>query len=156
MLIKRLLIVLSATLASAAPAAGEDPKTPYWASIRSSEVNMRAGPGEEYGIDWVYRREHLPIKVLRLKEGWRFVEDPGGTRGWMLARFLTRERSAIVVGTGLADMREAAGDTSKLLWRVEPGVVGLLGECSNGWCDVRIGEHRGQLRQERLWGAGEP
>jgi len=154
--IKRLLLILIAALSIATPVAGDETTTPYWASIRSSEVNMRAGPGEDYGISWVYRREHLPIKVLRLKEGWRFVEDPGGTRGWMLARFLTRERSAIVTGKGHADLREGASESAKLLWRVEPGVVGLLGDCTTGWCELQIGQHRGLMRQDRLWGAGNP
>lgn len=156
MLIKRLLLIFTAAFAVAVPVAGEDIKTPYWASIRSSEVNMRAGPGEEYGISWVYRREYLPIKVLRLKEGWRFVEDPGGTRGWMLARFLTRERAAIVIGKDMAEMRDGAGESARLLWRVEPGVVGLLGNCAADWCEFQVGQHRGQMRQDRLWGAGEP
>lgn len=150
----RLLLAGLALLA--APATAQDTKTPYWASIRAGEVNMRAGPGEDYRIDWVYRRPQLPVKVLRMMEGWRLVEDPDGARGWMLARFLTRQRSAYIHGKGLADMREKGASDARLLWRVEPGVVALLDDCGEGWCAVRIGERAGYVRQERLWGAGEP
>jgi SH3-like domain-containing protein len=98
-------VVLLFTLASiGAPAMAAD-DVPYWASIRASEVNMRVGPGEDYRIKWTYRRQSLPMKVVRIKEGWRLVEDPDGAQGWMLARFLSRERAAYVRGKGLADMR---------------------------------------------------
>ena len=36
----------------------------------------------------------LPMKVLRMIGGWRLVEDIDGARGWMLAQFLTRTRTA--------------------------------------------------------------
>lgn len=153
---KTFRLIIAGLALLAAPAAAQDAKTPYWASIRAGEVNMRAGPGEDYRIDWVYRRPQLPVKVLRLMEGWRLVEDPDGARGWMLARFLTRQRSAYVKGEGLADMRDKGAADARLLWRVQPGVVALLDDCGEGWCAVRIGERTGYIRQNRLWGAGEP
>ena len=129
---------------------------PYWAALRVGEVNLRAGPSEDYRISWVYRRQGLPLKVLRYKEGWRLVEDPGGTRGWMLAQFLTRQRGAIIAGEGPADMREAGDPAARLKWRLAPGHVGKLGTCSLGWCQIAIGGRTGFVRQDRLWGAGEP
>ncbi|MBS0474400.1 MAG: hypothetical protein JSR28_04530 [Proteobacteria bacterium] len=150
------LAALTLGLIATPAAAADDGKTPYWASIRAGEVNMRAGPGEDYRIEWVYRRPQLPVKVLRMMEGWRLVEDPDGARGWMLARFLTRQHSGFVKGKGLADMREKGGGDARLLWRVEPGNVVLIGDCVNGWCEVRLGDRAGYIAQDRLWGAGEP
>jgi SH3-like domain-containing protein len=141
---------------SAAPAMAQDADLPYWASIRASEVNMRVGPAESYKIDWVYRRTGLPMKVVRRQEGWRLVEDPDGTSGWILARFLSRDRTAIVTGTGDAEMRDSAEAPSRLLWRIEPGVTGKLGDCDAGWCSFDVNGRRGFVRQGRLWGAGEP
>lgn len=155
-MLRRLIILFAALSVLAVPATGDDTKTPYWASIRVGEVNMRVGPGEDYKVSWVYRRPLLPIKVLRLKEGWRFVADPGGAKGWMLARFLVRERTAIVSGKGNAAMRESGAAEAKLLWQVQPGVVGKLGDCSAGWCQFTTGAQRGFIEQARLWGAGEP
>ena len=117
---------------------------------------MRVGPGEDYRISWVYRRAQLPLKVIRLKEGWRLVEDPGGARGWVLAQFLSRDRGAIIAGHGPAEMREKPGAGTKLLWRLQPGVVGKLGDCTTGWCSLNIGGRAGYVEQDRLWGAGEP
>ena len=147
------LLVSSLLTASAAAA---DRAVPYWASLRVDEVNMRAGPGEDYRISWVYRRAQLPLKVIRLKEGWRLVEDPGGARGWVLAQFLSRDRGAIVAGQGMAEMREKPGAGTRLLWRLEPGVVGKLGECTAGWCSLNVVGRAGYVEQDRLWGAGEP
>lgn len=150
-------LALAIALAFAASAAGaQNREVPYWASLRVDEVNMRAGPSEEYRINWVYRRQGLPLKVLRLKEGWRLVEDPDGMRGWMLSQFLTRQRGAIVVGEGAADMRKAPDPASRLLWRFPPGHVGKLGECAGGWCQIDISGRSGFIRQERLWGTGAP
>ena len=154
----RLSVILGAAAAMllALPARAEDAKTPYWASIRSDEVNMRVGPGEDYKILWVFHRRHLPLKVLRMKEGWRFVQDPGGAQGWVLARLLTRERAGIIAGRQLAGMREQASADSKLKWRLAPGVIGLLGDCANDWCQFSVGAHQGFVEQTQVWGAGEP
>jgi SH3-like domain-containing protein len=150
-------VALLACAAPAAPAfAADDEEVPYWASLRASEVNLRVGPAETYRIAWVYKRPGLPMKVLRRMEGWRLVQDPDGARGWMIARFLKRDRGAIVVGEGPAEMREKGG-SGRLLWRVEPGVSGQLGDCDAGWCRFEIDSgHAGYVAQARLWGAGKP
>jgi SH3-like domain-containing protein len=149
------LILPFALLLTAPVLAQTASEVPYWAAIRASEVNMRVGPGEDYRIAWVYKRKQLPLKVLRVMDGWRLVEDPDGARGWMLARFLARQDSAIVRGKGLAEMRETADPAARLLWRLEPGVVGLVDECDGTWCRFTTGPHRGFVRRDRLWGATE-
>lgn len=141
----------------AMPASAQERETPYWATLRSDEVNMRAGPSEDYQIDWVYRRAGLPLKVVRLRQGWRLVRDPDGTQGWIVARLLSPDRGALVIGKGLAAIRDAPADNGKLLWNAEPGVVGKLGDCETGWCEFDAGSgHKGWVKQSRLWGAGDP
>lgn len=138
------------------PAHAQDREVPYWASIRVEEVNMRVGPSGSYNVSWVYHRPLLPMKVLRLKEGWRLVEDPNGDRGWVLGQFLSRERTAIVTGPGPAEMRKEGTSGARLLWRVAPGVVGKLGKCEAGWCRFDTAGHVGFVEQARLWGAANP
>ena len=117
---------------------------------------MRVGPGEDYRIVWVYRRIHLPLKVLRIKEGWWLVQDPDGAQGWVLGRLMTRTRAGYVAGKDPADMRDGPAAESKLLWRLAPGNIGTLGNCRNGWCELTVGARHGYVEQARLWGAGEP
>ena len=159
-------LVLLAAWAACAPAlAGDNDAVPYWASLRGRQVNAHVGPGEDYRITWQYHREDLPMKVLRKLEGWRLVQDPDGARGWMLARFLKPERGAIVIapkGEGaqaspaLVDMRDSGGASGRLLWRLEPGVTGKLGDCAEGWCRFEVAGRTGFVRQDSLWGTGNP
>lgn len=149
-------LIVATLLGAASPVMAQEAKVPYWASIRSGEVNMRVGPAEEYQVTWVYRRPQLPMKVLRVKDGWRLVQDPDGAKGWMNQRFLTRQRAGYVKGNGPADMRRSGDAGAALLWRIAPGNVGLLGDCEAGWCKFELGQRKGFVEQSRLWGAGEP
>ncbi|MEL6529466.1 MAG: SH3 domain-containing protein [Pseudomonadota bacterium] len=146
----------TASLIGSAPVYAQDREVPYWASMRFDEVNMRVGPSQEYKIDWVYKRKGLPVKVVRLREGWRLVQDPDGAQGWVAQSQLTPERAALIIGEGLVDLREGPSGSSALRWRAEPGVVGSLGDCEADWCEVDIGGRTGWIAVERLWGAGEP
>jgi SH3-like domain-containing protein len=152
----RFLAALLALAFVASPLAAADREVPYWASIRAPKLNMRAGPGRDFPIEWVYKRAGLPVKVIRVHEGWRLVRDPDGAEGWMTANLLSPDRSALVIGHGLAAMRAGPGDGERLRWRLEPGVVGRLGDCDEGWCEFDVAGHRGFVKAVRLWGAGEP
>ncbi|MFC4255888.1 SH3 domain-containing protein [Croceibacterium xixiisoli] len=146
----------AAMLAAAVPAAAQDREVPYWATLREDEVNMRTGPSGNYPIEWVYRRQGLPMKVVRLNQGWRLVEDPDGARGWIAARLLNPARGAIVIGDDPVEIREAPSGEAPVRWRAEPGVVGKLGDCDNGWCRFDVTGRNGWVREDRLWGAGQP
>lgn len=153
-MLRRLLPILA--LLIAVPAAGQERETPYWASLRAEVANMRVGPSENYPVDWVYKRKGLPLKVVRVMQGWRLVVDPEGTQGWIFASLLSPERTALVVGEGLAPMRAGPSVAAELRWNAEPGVVGKLGDCENGWCEFDVGGRRGWIEADRIWGDGEP
>jgi len=148
------LLMLAFLVASSASA--QEREVPYWASIRADPVNMRVGPGAAYPVEWVYRRPGLPVKVVRVMQGWRLVRDPEGAQGWIVGRLLTRERGAIVVGEGLTELRDQPSQEGAVRWRVEPGVVGRLGECQDDWCEMEVTGRRGWIAQDRIWGEGEP
>ncbi|MGB3752842.1 MAG: SH3 domain-containing protein [Parerythrobacter sp.] len=141
---------------AALPGVAQDRTVPYWASIKVDEMYMRVGPSQNYKVSWVYKRKGLPLKVVRVIEGWRLVQDHEGTQGWVSVGLITAKRSAMVTGKGLAAMRDAPADNGRLKWNAEPGVVGTLGECEAGWCSLDVGGKVGWVRAERLWGAGEP
>ena len=156
MRIPTLLIALALGMNGLAPALAQDREVPYWASISSPEVRMRVGPSRDFPIEWVYKRDGLPVKIVRVQESWRLVQDPEGAQGWMAASLLSLERTAIVVGEGVTPIRTSPSDTSDLKWNVEPGVVGKLGKCTAGWCEFDASGRAGWVLKERLWGAGEP
>lgn len=138
------------------PVQAQGRDVPYWASMKHRQVNMRVGPSKEYPIDWVYRREGLPVKVVRVLEGWRLVRDPDGAQGWVAESQLQRERHALVIGEGLADLRANPSSAAGLRWRAEPGVVGALISCRDNWCEIDVAGRSGWVQAERLWGEGEP
>lgn len=148
----RLLAALLLTVLPSSALSAQEKEVPYWASLRASEVNMRVGPSEDFPIAWVYRRAGLPVRVLRVREGWRLVEDPDGVRGWVVARLLNPARGAIVQGKGLASMRAGPGEGTTLRWRLQPGVVLKLQSCANDWCRVSYENRQGYVRGDRLWG----
>ena len=134
------------------PARAQDRDLPYWATLRYDEVRMRVGPSREYPIAWIYKRKGLPVKVVRLREGWRLVEDQDGERGWIAQSQLDPARGALVVGEGPADLRAAPDATSVLRWRAEPGVVGALLRCQAAWCEVDVAGRKAWISATRLWG----
>jgi len=150
------VISLLALLAIATNATAQDREVPYWATMRADRVNLRVGPSGDYKIDWVYQRRGLPVRVIRLREGWRLIEDPDGAQGWVVARLLSPDRGALVTGEGNAAIRSGPNKNAALRWNVEPGTVGALGDCEQGWCEIDIAGHRGWIEADRIWGEGDP
>jgi SH3-like domain-containing protein len=146
-----LSMVLAFTILSN-PARAQEREVPYWATLRYEQVNMRVGPSREYPVEWVYKRKGLPVKVLRLREGWRLVQDAQGEQGWVAASQLTPERGILIVGQGLADMRAGPDPAASLRWRAEPGVVARFKRCLDGWCEIDATGRTGWVQADRLWG----
>jgi len=147
------LVLMLAAAFVIAPLSAQDRTLPYWASLRYEKVNMRVGPSAEYPVTWVYQRQGLPVKVVRLREGWRLIEDHEGTQGWIAASQLDPARGGLVIGTGLAEVRAEPNAASAVKWRAEPGVVTKLKTCRTGWCEVDIAGRKGWISAGRLWGS---
>lgn len=146
------LVTCLTLLGGASAIAQSQQKTPYWASIDEAEARMRTGPSTEFPVKWVYKRQHLPVKVVAVHSVWRKVEDPDGDQGWMHVRLLSPKRSAVVIGNNIGALRQAPEATARIAWRVEPGVVGRIDECEKGWCLFDNAGRHGYIEADRLWG----
>jgi len=126
---------------------------PRWASLRSDEVNLRAGPGTRYPVDWVYRRRDLPVEIEREFEVWRLIRDQDGVRGWVHQATLTGRRSFVVLGAERV-LRGSPADDAPPVARLMPGVVGRIRDCEAGksWCEMQVGDYRGWLKRDEVWG----
>jgi len=126
---------------------------PRYAALRSDEVNLRAGPGTRYPIQWVYKRRELPVEIQREFEVWRLVQDPDGTKGWVHQATLTGRRSFIVTGAD-ATLRRDARDAAAAVAVLKPGVIGHIRSCpaASDWCQVQAGDYRGYLKRSQFWG----
>lgn len=128
-------------------------KLPRFASLRSDEVNMRAGPGLRYRIEWVYKRRDLPVEIEREFDVWRYVRDVDGIQGWMQQATLMGRRS-FIVHNNEAVVRAEANDKAQAVAVLKPGVVGRIRSCepTSDWCNIQSGSYRGWLRREQFWG----
>lgn len=126
---------------------------PRFASLRSDDVNLRAGPGTRYPIEWVYKRRDLPVEIEREFEVWRLVRDPDGTRGWVHQATLWGRRTLIVTGAEHS-LRDGPHATAQIVAKLEPGVLGRLRSCGAmaGWCKVQVRHYSGWLRRGDFWG----
>ena len=132
---------------------GAAAKVPRFVSLRSDDVNMRAGPGTRYRIDWVYKRRDLPVEIEREFDVWRWVRDPDGVQGWVHQATLMGRRDFIVQNAD-ATLRREASDTASPVAILKSGVIGRIRACEAGsaWCEVQTGSYRGFLRRTQFWG----
>ena len=144
-----------AMMLGATPAAAQEKKPPYWASIASGEAMMRTGPARNYPGTWLYKRRDLPVRVVKTYPNWRMIEDPDGTKGWMLVTLLSDQRTAIVKPGEPRAIHAEASDSSRVRYRAEHGVVGRIDHCQSGWCHITAGKRDGYIRTSDIWGIGE-
>ena len=152
MIVLRRAFVAALLIALAAPAAAQDKTPPYWASIASGKAMMRAGPGRHYPGIWLYQRRDLPIRVIKTYPNWRLIEDPDGTRGWMLVTLLSDRRTALVKPGEPRAIRTTPGNGGKVRYLAQPGVVGRIDKCRAGWCRIEIGKRSGYIDSSHIWG----
>jgi SH3-like domain-containing protein len=148
-------VITAVVMALAVPAAAQDKKPPYWASIASGEAMMRAGPGRNYPGIWLYKRRDLPVRVVKTYPNWRMIEDPDGTRGWMLVTLLSDTRTAIVKPGEPRPIHAEADPQSPVRYRAEPGVVGRIEQCARRWCRIKVGKRDGYINTAAIWGVSE-
>lgn len=145
----------SLILAFAAPAAAQEKRPPYWASIASGQAMTHTGPGRNYPNVWLYQRRDLPVRVVKKYENWRLIEDPDGAQGWMLVSMLSDRRTAIIKDGEPRSIHSNPDGGAKIQYQVERGVVGRISKCKDGWCRIEFGSRRGYVHMSDLWGVSD-
>ena len=127
---------------------------PRYASLRTDDVNFRAGPGTRYPIEWVYKRRDLPVEIEREFDVWRLVRDPENNRGWVHTATLAARRTLIVTGRADQVLRAAPRDDAAPVAKLEPGVIGRVRGCeaATDWCQVQVKDYKGWMKREAFWG----
>ncbi len=126
---------------------------PRFVSLRPAQVNLRAGPGERYQIEWVYQRRDLPVEIEREFDIWRLIRDQDGVRGWVQEVMLMGRRSFEVTGEDRT-LRHDPQATSPAVAILKVGVIGRILGCAaaSDWCQLQVDDFRGWLRREEFWG----
>lgn len=124
---------------------------PRWVSLRSDEVNVRAGPGTRYPIEWVFVRESLPVEVIAEFDNWRQIRDIDGATGWIHQNLLSRNRFGVVIGEVAMMVRDPEPNGVPVAV-IEPGVIVQVLRCRDDWCRVHADGHTGWLPRSQIWG----
>lgn len=127
---------------------------PRFVSLRTDKVNMRAGPGFQYPVVWVYQRDGLPVEIIGEFDVWRQILTPDGGTGWVHMATI-RPRRGFIVTAPKADLLAAANAGAGVVAVLDFGVSGVLSACDSGsdWCKVVVGQRTGFINRDDFWGA---
>ncbi len=127
---------------------------PRFVSLRSDEVNFRAGPGFQYPVTWVYHREGLPVEITAEFDVWRQILAPDGGIGWVHEATI-RAKRGFYVTAAKAPLLASPDANAAIAGYVTSGVSGPLLACDSGadYCKVEAGHVSGYLARADFWGA---
>jgi len=147
-------ILLIALAPSTAISADEDAglQVPRFVSLHSDKVNLRAGPGRQYPIEWVLTKKDMPVEVIAQFEHWRRIRDWDGTIGWVQEHMITGRRYVVVAKGGVRPVYREPDATAAQVARAEPGVLARLVECRGAMCRIEADNIAGWMRRSDLWG----
>jgi len=145
------LVGLGGLIALPADAGAAERAVPRFVSLRADKVNVRAGPGVQYPIVWVFVRRGLPVEVVAEFDLWRKIRDREGVEGWVHRSLLAGTRAVIVTGDTHVLYRDPDAASAPVA-QVEAGVVARLLACTAQWCRVKAASHRGWIERAHLWG----
>ncbi|MBI1186361.1 MAG: hypothetical protein GC206_03385 [Alphaproteobacteria bacterium] len=136
-------------------AAAQPAPAPHYMAIRAERVEARSGPDQAHAVEWIYRRQGLPMRVLGRDGAWLRVEDPGGAQSWIHQTGLEERRTVFVTGgrLGSVTLRRTAQADGRAVVHLERGVVAALEACRGGWRRVATAGYSGWAPAEAFWGA---
>lgn len=128
---------------------------PRFVSLKRSLVNVRKGPNETYDIIWSYTRQHLPVEIIQEYDNWRRIRDHQGNDGWVFHSLLSGSKYGLVAPwkeDGYFTIHQSRSESSKVVAKLQVGVLGRITDCDGKWCQMTVKIHQGYIRQEFLWG----
>jgi SH3-like domain-containing protein len=154
------LICVALALVTATPAVAQDEgavgevtnlPVPRYVSLRSSEINVRRGPGLDYRKDWVFHRAGLPVRIIEEYGDWRRIVDKDDAGGWVYHAMLTGRRTVLVTAEETV-LHSEPSETAQPVARAEQGVVARLEQCRPDWCEIEAEGLEGWVSKAAIWG----
>lgn len=125
----------------------------YFASLRSAETNVRAGPGQNYPIKFTYKLRGIPMQVISEYDNWSEIRDYEGQSGWVTNSLLTKKRTLMIRTTKtFINLHSKNNEKSHIIYRLENNVIGDYIKCVEDWCGVKVGKKKGWVQKKELWG----
>jgi len=122
-------------------------------SLKSSKINMRVGPGDEFPISWVFLRAGLPMMLVAEFQHWRKVKYLDNTEGWMHKNMISGRNTAVVIkDNALLYKRDSE---SCPIAKLEKDVIVRVLEKRDDWIKVDINKIKGWILKKNLWGISD-
>jgi SH3-like domain-containing protein len=138
------------------PAIGTASKLPVprFVTLRTDEVNFRAGPGFQYPVVWIYQRDGLPVEIIGEFDVWRHVVAPDGGTGWIHMATI-RARRGFFITAPQAALRAGPDANAGTIAKLDQGVSGVLIACApaSAACKASAGNLTGYLNRADFWGS---
>ena len=91
---------------------------PRYVSLKVKEANARRGPSLSHKIDWIYKRQNMPLEIYAEYENWRRVRDFEGLGGWVHYTLLSGTRY-VLVKNELLEMMEKVELVSEKIFKIQ-------------------------------------
>ena len=130
---------------------------PRFVSLKTNQVNVRAGPTKDHGVAWVYNRSGLPVEITAEFETWRRIRDWEGAEGWVYHSLLSGRRTVTIAPSEknkdeLLALRDSPTADSAVVAKLQVGVQASVKRCNGTWCRITGERFDGWIQQVRLWG----
>ena len=125
----------------------------YFLSLKNNKVNVRYGPGLDYPVKYIYKKIHLPVKVIDKRENFRKIIDFKKNSGWIHISQLKNSKSFITLKEKILFKKPSF--FSKPILKIESGRLLIVKKCKNNWCKIRTGKYSGWIDDKDIWGKVE-
>ena len=118
--------------------------------LKNNKVNVRYGPGFDYPIKFIYKKNKLPLQVIDKKENFRRIIDHKKNSGWIHISQLRKSKSLIVTSQKILFKKPTK--YSKPLARLDIGRLLLIKKCEKNWCNIKTEKFTGWIVKNNVWG----
>ena len=124
---------------------------PRYVSLKTNEANARRGPSLSHKIDWIYKRQNMPLEIYAEYENWRRVRDFEGLGGWVHYTLLSGKRY-VLIKNELLEMRLLPSMESQVIAKVPQFNIANLDKCNKDWCRIIDNGYKGWVPKSEIWG----
>ena len=127
---------------------------PRYVSLKVKEANARRGPSLSHKIDWIYKRQNMPLEIYAEYENWRRVRDFEGLGGWVHYTLLSGIRY-VLIKNELLEMRLLPSIDAQVIAKVPQHNIATLDKCNKDWCRIIDDGYKGWVPKNGIWGVYE-
>ena len=127
---------------------------PRYVSLKVKEANARRGPSLSHKIDWIYKRQNMPLEIYAEYENWRRVRDFEGLGGWVHYTLLSGIRY-VLIKNELLEMRLLPSIDAQVIAKVPQHNIATLDKCNKDWCRIIDDGYKGWVPKNEIWGVYE-